>query len=113
MKPINLPLAKVVKAARKAYDEGRLSAQGPTPACRYRDRSGRPCAIGAALTDKRARECDGYGASDIPSLVRSGALVTDDVDALDNLQIAHDYWANGAANGATRFLQVLTELEAR
>lgn len=88
--PIVLKAADVIAAARRAYEEGRLSAQGPTPECSYRDSSGLPCAIGAALTDE---EANGLGGS-IGSAVNWGDVVTDDKGRLTTLQTAHDLWAN-------------------
>lgn len=82
--PIHLDVQTVARAALKAYKEGRLSAQGPTPACRYRDASGRPCAIGAAIPDDVAAEWDNV--SDSEFMV--GAPF-----ALKRLQMKHDQWA--------------------
>lgn len=95
-KPIQLNVLKVAQAAKKAFDEGRLSAQGPTPMCAYRDDSGRPCAIGAALTDRQAKALDDAGefsATGVVKLLREGRIKTDSPDDLSALQATHDDWA--------------------
>lgn len=90
---------RVEEAGRKAYLERRLSAQGEAPECSYRDRLGRPCIIGAALTDAQAKMADnpdlvGYD-TDVRSLVKAGyfAIPSADVPRLAALQKAHDDWA--------------------
>lgn len=50
-----LTLAGVKEAARKAYDDGKLTAQHPDPTkrkCLYRTDDGYCCAVGAAMTDE-------------------------------------------------------------
>lgn len=89
--PIHLIAKEVALAALKAHAEGRLSAQGPTPACRYRDKSGLPCAIGVVLTDECARS---IGNVNVLGLVQDGVISADDVGALLLLQNAHDDWSN-------------------
>lgn len=89
--PIKLTYAEVVEAGRKAYLEKRLSAQGPTPECQYRDRSGRPCVVGSALSDTDAQRLHGT----VQALVLANELAVDDVAAIGALQLAHDDWARG------------------
>lgn len=93
-KPVKLLYTAVVAAARKAYEEGRLSAQGPAPMARYRDRGRRPCAIGAALDDKTAARFDASDSYGIRSLVEARLVETDAVEGLVALQNTHDTWAN-------------------
>lgn len=81
------------EAALKAYVEGRLSAQNDTPACLYRDASGHPCAIGAALTDEEVASFD-KPTRTIQDLHAFSRIQTDDIDALQAMQMAHDHWAN-------------------
>lgn len=90
--PIHLELRTVALAAKKAFDEGRLSAQGPTPACRYRDAAGRPCAIGAALSDDFARSLRQH--ENVWALRETGIITTDDFEGLRKLQNTHDSWAD-------------------
>lgn len=99
-KPINLPLAKVLKAAKKAFDAGQLSAQGPKPMCAYRDQVGRPCAIGAALSEAAAQRLDLEDHSAIEDLVAKRLVTTDHKAALITLQAAHDEWAHRFSNAA-------------
>lgn len=94
--PIHLDVQTVARAALKAYEEGRLSAQGPTPACRYRDASGRPCAIGAAIPDDVAASWDSLnGGSGVYTLIGAGEATTDGAIALMRLQDVHDLWTTG------------------
>lgn len=92
-KPIHLTLAQVREAGLKAYQEKRLSAQGPTPACRYRDESGRPCVIGAALTDPQAHQLEGAQISmGVKHLAMAWRIEMDRPNELACLQSAHDSW---------------------
>lgn len=103
---IRLKAKEVARHALLHHAEGRLSAQGPTPECRYRDRSGRPCAIGAALTDEQA--------ASIPDNLQNSAvwalrsyIRADDMEALTSLQLAHDNWTQPNSNEAeARFLSI-------
>lgn len=99
---IHLTLKAVKEAGRKAYLEGRLSAQGPTPECAYRDKSGRPCIIGAALTDEEARALDHADDGSIDDLIREGLVKTAATAALPALQTAHDHWASVYNTAAQR-----------
>lgn len=91
-----LTLAEVRTAGLAAYHAKQLSAQGPTPACRYRDTVGRPCIIGAAMTDD---EADSIGSSVPVNVfhVRTNTGVPDTIpeerNALSTLQTVHDCWA--------------------
>lgn len=94
---VNLPRALVVEKARKAFIAGKLSLQvsGELVTCKYRDRSGAPCVIGAALSDQDARRFDDrirrdLGSS-IQSLITEGLVTTDDPAFLGELQVAHDH----------------------
>ena len=91
-----ITLQEVRTAGRQAYNEKRLSAQGPTPMCAYRDDSGRPCIIGAAMTDEEAkRTSDGlpvqlFNAGDS----RAGVAINpEERTELQDLQTLHDAWA--------------------
>lgn len=97
-KPINLPLAKAIKAGRRAYLAGKLSAQGPTPSCEYVDDSGLPCIIGAALTpaDRTHLKVDQHGLA-VVALIEEGIISTDAPATLGLLQDAHDKWAGAQA----------------
>lgn len=110
-KPIRLTLAQVKEAGLKAYHEKRLSAQGPTPSCMYRDASRRPCVIGAALTDEQAPDIPEMA---IGSLIREKVIVTNATRGLPRLQEAHDRWAKAArdekphvADAEAKFLALL------
>ena len=92
--PIRLTYAEVVEAGRKAYLEGRLSAQGPTPECRYRDSSGHPCVIGAALTDKQALYLDRNYDAQVHKLPVEVLDCGIDLRAIRRIQQAHDEWAS-------------------
>ena len=120
--PIVLNVRDVALAAKKAFDEGRLSAQGPTPACKYRDDSGRPCAIGAALSaDEIDRLLHGAEAEmETPIAGLAPHFRTDRLDALTELQDAHDEWCHtrGGSGPSTPkaakrdFVRVLSRLLA-
>lgn len=97
--PIRLLVADVRAAAIQAYREHRLSAQGPTPECAYRDASGLPCVIGAAMTDE---EHAGIEEISVLSLLDRRFIETDDIDTLIELQTAHDSWANPKFQQSTR-----------
>lgn len=110
-KAIHLTLAQVKKAGLLAYHEKRLSAQGPTPSCMYRDASGRPCVIGAALTDEQAA---GIPESPLVSLIFGGMIVTGAIRGLPRLQELHDRWATAVrdqkphiADAEAKFLALL------
>jgi hypothetical protein len=109
--PITLNVRDVALAAKRAYDEGQLSAQGFTPECQYRDPSGRPCAIGASLDDETARRFDCRTFTDVSCLARSRLIRTNDLRALKRLQTAHDNWVGGVAPEA-HFISTLTAILA-
>jgi hypothetical protein len=110
---ITLTAANVFAAARLAYDNKQLSAQGPTPQCRYRDRSGRPCAVGAALTDEEAAlVTEAYNMTPVMGLPRR--LVTIELgnySRIASLQEAHDNWARGTGT-EDDFVSQLKEYES-
>lgn len=93
-KPVSLPLALVLEKGREAFLVGRLSAQGPSPQCAYRDESGLPCVIGAALTDDEAALLSSRKLTNIQSLIDDGLVVTRARRALPRLQQLHDVWAS-------------------
>jgi hypothetical protein len=96
--PIKLTLAQVKAAGLKAYEEGRLSAQGPTPQCAYRDVSGLPCVIGAALPDEVADNPSTNGVN-VEGLLTRKLITTRALTSLMILQEAHDEWATAKAKG--------------
>lgn len=101
---------EVARNAAKAYKERRLSAQGTTPSCRYRDRSGCPCVIGASVPPGVARIWDTYGDPSITNIYEEEQFITDDIEALNDLQETHDKWANNAYNvGARTFEKLFVE----
>lgn len=100
---ITLKARDVALAAKAAYDEKRLSAQGGTPGCYYRDASGRPCAVGAALTDEQAKKI--HNGATVYGLVEFG-IEFDEVVAVYLLQEAHDSWAM-RVNSEANFVRVL------
>jgi hypothetical protein len=117
--PIKLTLAQVKAAGLKAYEEKRLSAQGPTPACKYRDMSGLPCVVGAALSDDEAgrilafKNEHGMPGSilGIEALSRLGIVQADCIGAIAGLQVIHDRWASAAeAQKTDRAAQAEAEL---
>lgn len=99
---IILNLAKVRAAGLSAYNEKRLSAQGPTPACLYRDASQRPCVVGAAMTDEEASGCS---KAPVFSLVSDGFATTDNLRELGTGQELHDYWSLAAKKEDPDFKQ--------
>jgi hypothetical protein len=112
--PVVLNKLDVARAAAKAYREGRLSAQGPTPRCSYRDDSGYPCVIGAAIDDNTAALWDMQGVNlgnGVSALHRERFLATDDEDALVYLQMAHDDWASRMEDDAEpRLISLLNSI---
>lgn len=102
---ITLKLEDVKVAARKAYHEGRLSAQAPKPVCQYRSKQNRTtyaCAIGAALTDEQVTELlepgddvGDYKHLNICALSElAGRWTADekDIGKIEAIQDAHDEW---------------------
>ena len=90
-KIINLPLAKVLKAANKAFAAGKLQFQTHEPGsggCTYT----KICVIGSAMTPSERRLCDGgVGISSyVGALIDKGRIKTDNRDALVELQDIHD-----------------------
>ena len=114
---IHLTARDTAIAALKAYDEKRLSAQGPTPACMYRDKSGLPCAIGAAINDEQHAEYTPSGT--IGFMIASGVITVSPEDRypLQRLQDLHDAWATNinlsvAAGYEAEFVAYARELAA-
>jgi hypothetical protein len=100
----------VARAAAKAYLEGRLSAQGPTPVCSYRDASGCPCVIGASVDDKTAKKWDDLDDSGVIDLKAQDILESDDMQALAELQCLHDEWAAGSSWAESRLVSLLNSI---
>lgn len=101
---LHLTVQGVKAAGLKAYNEKRLSAQGPTPACKYRDDSGRPCIIGASIPDDIA--------ATLPQsapvwLLRSNGVHIDS-EEICYLQRLHDAWATSFSN-PTNAARILNE----
>lgn len=97
-----LTLKDVVLAGRKAYEEGRLSAQNSTPQCAYRDKSGNPCVVGAAMSDglvnqlfESDEEMQFSQNSTVEQLERGGGIEVppEDIKSMRYLQELHDNWA--------------------
>ena len=119
MQPIKLDMQNVLKAARKAFDAGKLQAQQQWTgeACKYAG----PCAIGAALTKPQQEYLDNDSSDcSISAHLRSGAVIIDAEawDDLQTLQRDHDNWTTASFNptrgrNAVRFGELLIELEAK
>jgi hypothetical protein len=110
---ITLNKLDVARAAAKAYREGSLSAQGATPMCRYRDPSGCPCVIGAAIDADTAAEWDRRGPeimTGVSTLHSEGLLATDDLGTLMRLQMYHDSWADGDDDAEHRLVDILNDI---
>jgi hypothetical protein len=99
--------SEVFLAAKKALDEGRLSAfvNDQNDSCEYRDEEGNPCAVGAAFTDDQAASLIplGMNGQQIAHLCTEGVVrVIEDVPGFDErrvvlLQLRHDAIANARA----------------
>ena len=105
MQPITLTLKGVKAAGLAAFRDRRLSAQGPTPECAYRDTSGLPCVVGAAMTDEQvaALKDSSNNHTSIWALVDSGKVRVSrgaTHGKLKELQAAHDQWARNVGLGA-------------
>lgn len=91
-----ITLEDVLTAGRKAYEEKRLSAQGPTPACSYRDESGCPCVVGAAMTDETVEKVQfqGNDGSRVHQLNTKNLIhiPQEDLVAVGDIQNLHDEW---------------------
>lgn len=103
MTMINLNLARVVPAARAAFDAGRLGT-----ACQY----SAPCALGAALTNAERAQLVGFDRTSFDTLIDRGLVTSDAPQELLILQEAHDAWVRGSASRAD-FNRQLQALEAR
>lgn len=110
-RPIHLTLAQVKEAGLKAYHEKRLSAQGPTPGCFYRDPSGRPCVIGASLADEDAKRFDAQAVSAVSALCGMYfiKISASELGPIAELQQWHDRWAHGSGLDAESTLLALLE----
>lgn len=91
-----LTYTAVLAAGRKAYEEKRLSAQGPTPACLYRDESGCPCVVGSAMERETisvlvAANYNSSRVQLIPNRIVDFASEEDKQDIMC-LQRSHDNW---------------------
>lgn len=95
---MKLTLAEIKAAGLAAYHAGQLSAQGPEPACLYRDGAGRPCVIGAAMPEAfldTDPEEDSFWGKSISDLVDDEYVEMDleELPAARRLQAIHDRWA--------------------
>lgn len=100
---IKLTKNQVFKAALKAYEAKGLSAQGPTPRCEYRDPSGLPCAVGAAinlddLSEDERRELLNNDLGSVGSSTFGGVffIPAEDYQSVGLIQRLHDNWALAA-----------------
>lgn len=98
---ITLNVDKVLRAAQRAKDEGRLAAfKKASQDCKYRY-LGKPeqcCAIGAGMSDKQAAKLTPVENSlDVGDLVSKGVfkITAKDLPVLVKLQELHDYACNG------------------
>lgn len=93
--PFHLTLEAVTIAARKAYDERRLTAQNGGD-CVYRDRrTGCRCAIGWAMPDDLLDRLGRLGLMEEAIYFLESDLVMAanmDMDMISGLQSAHDGW---------------------
>jgi hypothetical protein len=98
-----LTLEGVREAARRAYDEGRLTAQHPDPGqrmCFYRIGT-YGCAVGVALTDetiKLVREWNLNGTNFLDLLGRGVLEVAlpEDLSSIREIQVRHDAWCEAS-----------------
>ncbi|MGH6957857.1 MAG: hypothetical protein ACREEW_14420 [Caulobacteraceae bacterium] len=110
-----LNAADAARNALAAHAAGKLTAQSTNPVCIYEDsNTGCHCAIGVSFppelhTNIQSR---GWGASRIVSLIAYSCLQTDNIDALTEIQSAHDAWCSHPHNKRLeeRFLTVCKEL---
>ena len=101
--PLKLTVKAVKAAGAKAYKEKRLSAQGDNPTCEYRDVDGRPCLVGAAMTDDQAAilRAEGSNGNTIAGLGETYSYLPKyPAEAIVRMQAIHDRWAQ--ANAAVR-----------
>lgn len=99
---ITLTKDAVFTAARRAYEAKRLSAQGPSPRCQYRDPVGLPCAVGAAIDPNELSYIDGFklreneiGSVGSLSFRKVFNVPTHEEErAIKDLQSSHDAWAS-------------------
>lgn len=109
MAPVELKIRDVLIAARKAYNDGRLTGLNNYEiCCMYRYPDGGCCAVGAALSDEDAQRFDqNEGGTGVIALLQQGHITCDfDLD-LQALQAAHDAQDEGI------FLEDLGELEKK
>lgn len=104
--PFHLPYATAVENARKAYLEGRLTAQHPDPAQRHcvYTRGEYGCAIGVSLPlDLAVQFQDGQTApttsGGISGFKIRNRLTSDNYANLIHLQALHDEWCNSSREG--------------
>lgn len=111
---ITLNTLDVIRNAVTAYKERRLSAQGKTPQCSYRDNSNCPCVIGVSIPDQVAESWDSFDEdTSISHIYEEGEFITDNIDVLSELQSLHDQWARNSGdkfrNYETFFVEFLNE----
>jgi hypothetical protein len=101
MEPLLLTKKEFLPVMQKAYLEKRLSAQGPRPQCLNRDSVGRPCIVGACLSDERVEYFDAHEGT-VACLIDNKAIrfnSKEDCDFFHSLQVTHDLWAEAVGNG--------------
>lgn len=114
-----------------ADEHGRsgTDAQGPTPRCAYKDRSGCPCVVGAAMTEETIGRIEYSGSLHTPIDMIAATFVNIDKNEMEDilsLQKAHDRWASAkdgdffsesmldeAIKMEKHFLQTLKALEVK
>ena len=111
METLTLNRRDVAQRVKRAYVDGRLSAQSDAPRCVYRNvHDGTKCAIGEVLPDAWADALDGglFGElSDrlngqlVGDLLDAGLVVSDDPAWLKTLQSRHDMWASARRCGTS------------
>ena len=93
----HLTLADVKTAGLAALQANKLSAQGPTPVCAYRDKTGHPCIIGAAFPEDFVATLKPHQQAMTIGQLADDRLVTVDpleLSRLNWLQQVHDRRAN-------------------
>lgn len=113
--PLTLTWTAVKAAARKAYREGRLSAQNVDtmriPTCEYRDKNGFPCAIGAAIPNAFCEEnlAGLNNQSSVTMLIDDGLINVRSragLGKIKSLQSFHDWWFVHATRSNLRDVKI-------
>lgn len=116
-----ITLRDVVVAGRKAYEEGRLTAQNGGE-CMYRQEiNGKECrcVVGAAMTDETLDQLEassnmsGKVSRDMTRLSGRFTIPDSDLFAIQDLQNEHDFWCFDVAGAEEIFLRALERFERR